>query len=241
MADELTDILDWPAAPMRNFERHLRCPICQDSFHTAVMLRTCSHNFCSLCVRRALSVVGECPVCRKPAGTADLEINRVLDELVGDFNTVRAEILAAMNNSIAMIDKKEEKSNETRQKRQTGEDPSQVLTSPQNSDAPQSRKSKRIASITKETPVQGVVACPICQLTYPQPNIEAHVDLCIIRGATSSSTLRKSESDSAGREHGPMKRIKKPVYNLLKDSDIKRLLLELGLPATGDRDVMMDY
>ena len=34
-----------------------------------------------------------------------------------------------------------------------------------------------------------------------------------------------------------MKKINKPVYNLLKESEIRRLLRELDLPVTGDREV----
>lgn len=43
-ADAITDASDWPSPEMREFESKLRCPICQDFFRTAVLLKTCSHN-----------------------------------------------------------------------------------------------------------------------------------------------------------------------------------------------------
>jgi hypothetical protein len=43
-AEDVSDASDWPMREMREFERKLRCPICQDFFRGALLLRPCSHN-----------------------------------------------------------------------------------------------------------------------------------------------------------------------------------------------------
>ncbi|EFA86025.1 hypothetical protein PPL_01258 [Heterostelium album PN500] len=61
----------------------LKCPICFDFFDTALMIITCSHNFCSLCIKKYFSQPNlHCPICRKAASTSELRNNRLLDELV---------------------------------------------------------------------------------------------------------------------------------------------------------------
>jgi hypothetical protein len=71
------------------------------------------------------------------------------------------------------------------------------------------------------------IPCPVCNKKVAADTIERHVDMCLDGGHASpfisKTTIRK--------------RMSKPVYNLLKDLDIKRLLTELSLPLTGERDV----
>uniref|UniRef100_A0A3B4AIC2 RING-type E3 ubiquitin transferase n=1 Tax=Periophthalmus magnuspinnatus TaxID=409849 RepID=A0A3B4AIC2_9GOBI len=47
-----------------NVETLLRCPICFD-FLNITMMTKCSHNFCSLCIRKFLSYKLQCPVCNR--------------------------------------------------------------------------------------------------------------------------------------------------------------------------------
>lgn len=75
--------------------------------------------------------------------------------------------------------------------------------------------------------------CPVCSATLPIARIEQHVDLCLIRGPSVRATA------SASPVQAPMKRMSKPVYNLLKDSELKRLLQELQLPISGDREQLI--
>eukprot|EP01113_Clastostelium_recurvatum_P027382 TRINITY_DN33011_c0_g1_i1.p1 TRINITY_DN33011_c0_g1~~TRINITY_DN33011_c0_g1_i1.p1 ORF type:complete len:202 (+),score=27.38 TRINITY_DN33011_c0_g1_i1:52-606(+) len=60
----------------------LRCPICYDYFQTAMIFPSCSHNYCSVCIRRSLSFKTECPTCRAPSDSTDLRPNRIIDSLV---------------------------------------------------------------------------------------------------------------------------------------------------------------
>ena len=63
----------------------LECLLCKDAIKTPMML-PCGHNFCSLCIRRALQTMSEkdglqhtcCPVCREPGSEGDLRKNIAL-------------------------------------------------------------------------------------------------------------------------------------------------------------------
>uniref|UniRef100_A0A3B3RLG2 RING-type E3 ubiquitin transferase n=1 Tax=Paramormyrops kingsleyae TaxID=1676925 RepID=A0A3B3RLG2_9TELE len=66
----------------------LRCPVCFDYTNIAMMTK-CSHNFCSLCIRKFLSYKPQCPVCNSTATESDLRNNRILDDLVKSFKDAR--------------------------------------------------------------------------------------------------------------------------------------------------------
>ncbi|XP_051874648.1 E3 ubiquitin-protein ligase RAD18 isoform X2 [Pristis pectinata] len=67
----------------------LRCGICFEYFNIAMMIPHCSHNYCSLCVRKFLSYKTQCPICCVTVTEPELLNNRVLDELVKCFRTAR--------------------------------------------------------------------------------------------------------------------------------------------------------
>lgn len=69
----------------------LRCPICFEFLNISMMTQ-CSHNFCSLCIRKFLSYKLLCPVCNSPSTEQDLRNNRLLDDLVQSFQTARQKL-----------------------------------------------------------------------------------------------------------------------------------------------------
>ncbi|NXU90724.1 RAD18 ligase, partial [Xiphorhynchus elegans] len=71
----------------------LRCGICFDYFSIAVMIPQCSHNYCSLCIRKFLSYKTQCPTCCVAVSESDLKNNRILDDLVKSFNSARQQLL----------------------------------------------------------------------------------------------------------------------------------------------------
>ncbi|KAG7493223.1 E3 ubiquitin-protein ligase RAD18 isoform X1 [Solea senegalensis] len=73
---------------LKNVDNLLRCPICFDHLDISMMTK-CSHNFCSLCIRKFLSYKLLCPVCNSELTEQDLRNNRVLDELVANFQAAR--------------------------------------------------------------------------------------------------------------------------------------------------------
>lgn len=76
---------------LKNMDTLLRCPICFE-FLNISMMASCSHNFCSLCIRKFLSYKLVCPVCNLPTTEQDLRNNRLLDDLVHSFQTARQQL-----------------------------------------------------------------------------------------------------------------------------------------------------
>lgn len=78
-------------ACFKNVDTLLRCPICFDFLNISMMTK-CSHNFCSLCIRKFLSYKLQCPVCNTQATEQDLRNNRLLDDLVVNFQAARQQL-----------------------------------------------------------------------------------------------------------------------------------------------------
>lgn len=76
---------------LKNVDTLLRCPICFDFLNITVMTK-CSHNFCSLCIRKFFSYKLQCPVCNMQATEQDLRNNRLLDDLVLSFQAARQQL-----------------------------------------------------------------------------------------------------------------------------------------------------
>ncbi|KAL1272551.1 hypothetical protein QQF64_028413, partial [Cirrhinus molitorella] len=76
---------------LKNIDTLLRCPICFELLNITMMTQ-CSHNFCSLCIRKFLSYKLLCPVCNLPSTEQDLRNNRLLDDLVQNFQAARQKL-----------------------------------------------------------------------------------------------------------------------------------------------------
>lgn len=84
MAFHIDAVLPPGLACLKNVDTLLRCPICFDFLNISMMTK-CSHNFCSLCIRKFFSYKLQCPVCNIEAMEQDLRNNRLLDDLVVSF------------------------------------------------------------------------------------------------------------------------------------------------------------
>ena len=92
---DVPDPSDWLGTPVSRLapvETALRCQVCKDFFTTPV-ITSCSHTFCSLCIRRCLTNDGKCPTCRAIDQELRLRPNWIVQELVDAFQTARPEIL----------------------------------------------------------------------------------------------------------------------------------------------------
>lgn len=216
-ADELTDSTDWlntPLAGLTPLESGLRCQVCKD-FFTTPMITSCSHTFCSLCIRRYLSQEGRCPACRESDQEVKLRRNWAIEELVEHFKQSRDQILAFARRPIQA--KKED--NERPKKRRKLDVAATDIPSERRSTRSQSRRlaastpqasqesvstqeevadSEDEGSVYREEPEQknpaingnknvhdGLVACPCCNRRMKEVSINAHLDLCIQGLATS--------------------------------------------------------
>ncbi|EEP80017.1 DNA repair protein rad18 [Uncinocarpus reesii 1704] len=102
-AFDIPDSTDWLATPISGLSRvesALRCQVCKDFFNNPV-ITSCSHTFCSLCIRRCLSAEGKCPTCRSEDQVVKLRQNWAIDELVDSFKKARGDILDFVRNASA--------------------------------------------------------------------------------------------------------------------------------------------
>lgn len=88
---DIADPSDWlksTAPKLAPVESALRCQVCKDFFDTP-MITSCSHTFCSLCIRRCLTNDGKCPACRAPDQELRLRRNWTVQEVVEAFQVAR--------------------------------------------------------------------------------------------------------------------------------------------------------
>ena len=88
---DVPDPSDWlrtTAPKLAPVESALRCQVCKDFFDTP-MITSCSHTFCSLCIRRCLTNDGKCPVCRTADQELRLRRNWTVQEIVDAFQIAR--------------------------------------------------------------------------------------------------------------------------------------------------------
>lgn len=96
---DVPDPTDWlytPVSRLGAVESALRCQVCKDFFNTP-MITSCSHTFCSLCIRRCLTEDGVCPICRASDQMVKLRQNWTVQELVEAFQQARPSVLAVGN------------------------------------------------------------------------------------------------------------------------------------------------
>lgn len=94
--EDVPDSTDWLSTPLSGLtavESALRCQVCKDFYNTP-MITSCSHTFCSLCIRRALGVDSKCPMCRTPEQEMKLRSNWAMEEAVEAFVKLRPAALA---------------------------------------------------------------------------------------------------------------------------------------------------
>eukprot|EP01012_Entosiphon_sulcatum_P007553 TRINITY_DN13868_c0_g1_i1.p1 TRINITY_DN13868_c0_g1~~TRINITY_DN13868_c0_g1_i1.p1 ORF type:complete len:507 (-),score=76.80 TRINITY_DN13868_c0_g1_i1:3-1523(-) len=108
MTEEIEDY-EWPIAGMGELVAALQCPICKEELKCSLLLPTCSHTFCSLCIRRALEYQEQCPKCKAPATAAQLVPNRLADEIASS-------IAAVQRSFVAFLTSKQVECNELRQR-----------------------------------------------------------------------------------------------------------------------------
>jgi E3 ubiquitin-protein ligase RAD18 len=87
-----TDWLDTPLASLAPIDASLRCQVCKD-FYKTPMITSCSHTFCSLCIRRCLANDGKCPACRTTEQENKLRSNWAIEGLVDEFTKARPTLL----------------------------------------------------------------------------------------------------------------------------------------------------
>ncbi|KAK4521719.1 uncharacterized protein ATC70_004253 [Mucor velutinosus] len=202
MEDGFDDPSDFNATQLSTLDEHLRCPICKEIFDATMLLSTCSHSFCALCIRRSLSTEQICPKCRKPAYESNLIHNYDLDNVVRQWRESRQFLIAleraatAPNQDIAIHSAPASLDNDFSNDAMRTINSGSPTASPSHIPSPSTRRSTRLSSqsITSASP-QG---SPM-QMSQPDTN---RVD--IIAPTQSHQTLSSVQADSSSPAECPI-------------------------------------
>ncbi|KAL4939300.1 Postreplication repair E3 ubiquitin-protein ligase rad18 [Aspergillus oleicola] len=248
-----TDWLNTPLTLLAPFESSLRCQVCKDFFNNPV-ITSCSHTFCSLCIRRCLSTEGKCPTCRTNDQELKLRRNWVVQEVVEGFKNARPSILelarrppVTVVNGVEPAAKKRKieledgvggavegvrtRSQSRGVTRQVQEPPIEIIDDVQDEEY---------------IPDDGLVACPGCSRRMKEVDVFPHLDKCqgleepkpaappstIAFGSLSSLSQRPISTEK------PPERLPAINYSLLKDTALRKKLKDLGIPNWGPRPLL---
>jgi E3 ubiquitin-protein ligase RAD18 len=198
----ISDPSDWLHTSLSSFmrlESALRCQVCKEFYNTP-MITSCSHTFCSICIRKCLSSDGQCPTCRAGDQPSKLRRNWTVQELVETFQSARS---VALELARKEQESKHEDEVPRRRKRKLAdadmahEEPTKQTRSRQtrssarregSTSAPSSQNAIVLDSeddvdeeYVPEQPKQledGLVECPMCSRRMKEEQVFPHLDHC---------------------------------------------------------------
>ncbi|KAL8944603.1 MAG: hypothetical protein Q9211_000528 [Gyalolechia sp. 1 TL-2023] len=260
---DIADPSDWlrSAVPkLAPVEGALRCQVCKDFFDTP-MITSCSHTFCSLCIRRCLTNDGKCPACRAPDQELRLRRNWAVQEIVDTFQVARPsltslaichvdEIQAKKPRGKRKLDDTDFEDNDSECKVVVGrrKTRSQNQRQAQSPNVPSSQTTED--DIRPESHIvdqeDGLAACPICGQRMKEEAVFLHLDTHnepTKRKRSEPARHRRSSSveitgGSRAKSKAP-ERLPQINYSLMKDNALRKKLSDLGIPNTGPRTLLI--
>ncbi|XP_012587545.1 PREDICTED: E3 ubiquitin-protein ligase RAD18 [Condylura cristata] len=247
----------------------LRCGICFEYFNIAMMIPQCSHNYCSLCIRKFLSYKTQCPTCRVTVTEPDLKNNRVLDELVKSLNFARSHLLqlafesppvsppaaASSGGPAARAQAPAARRPSSKQGSSFMENflirepagSTSALLSKENESKFRPQKETSASADTTGSPGLKQAAAPEAPSTSAMKPV-ARVD-CPVCGVSipenhinkhlDSCLSREEKKESLRSSVHKRKPLPKTVYNLLSDRDLKKKLKQHGLSVQGSKQQLI--
>jgi E3 ubiquitin-protein ligase RAD18 len=259
---DIPDSTDWLNTPLRQFselENALHCEICKE-FYDTPMITSCSHTFCSKCIRTSLSADGKCPSCRKPDQASKLRNNWALQSVVATF-------LAARPTALSLARKETELAAKRPAKRKRAVLDSDDAAQVESEGRATRSKSRRVtASQTSQTepieigdseddedgdfepeqPVDGLVECPLgCGRRMKIEQVDRHLDRC---EDEKKQAARKSRTPVNGLGSSrlasrqtlqPEERLAELHYSMLRDTALRKKMVELGIPNWGTKPLLV--
>ena len=260
-----TDWLNTPLAAVADLESALHCQICKE-FYDTPMITSCSHTFCSRCIRTSLSADGRCPACRASDQASKLRNNWQLQEVVSTFLVARPQAIKIAREE---RDKADNTKKSTKRKRAILE-PDEAAAVEKEGRTTRSKSRRTVASQGSQADVievedsdedasfepdepqdDGLVECPLgCGKRMKIESVEPHLDRCEeekaaekraksrtpVAATTSSRTSSRNTPRIAPR---PQDRISELNYSLLKEGAMRKKMDELGLPGFGSKQLMV--
>ena len=252
MDDELPDPSDWlllapsdnPLRDLAPVDSALRCQICKDVFMTPV-LTSCSHTFCSLCIRRCLTNDGKCPTCRATDQETRLRPNWQVQELVEAFGKARPGLLELGRSQQKAESKTTNR--ETRGKKRKMRDV-EADESPESTATTRRRSTRAQSKVIQDTdgsedgehPTDdGLVPCPICNERMKEeavfPHLSVHDEGAKPRKPISILSKPSPMKPRIHPSQQPPDRLSQLNYSLLTDTALRKKLDVLGIPSHGQR------
>lgn len=200
---DLPDSTDWIATALPTFEpleAALRCEMCKE-FYSNPVITSCSHTFCSICIRRSIAADGKCPSCRTALSSDKLAPNIAVREVVMRFQEARPKAL-----ELARADTEQQNGarNNGSKKRKIEEADVEEDGGARQARPRQTRCSRRKAG-SNDTPLEipdsgdegdadflpeGIVKCPICNDAMKQELVFNHLDVCTGQSASQGRSTR---------------------------------------------------
>ncbi|KAG2234710.1 hypothetical protein BDF21DRAFT_433273 [Thamnidium elegans] len=249
---DLDDPSDFDPKPLQVLDENFRCPICKEFFKTALILSTCSHSFCALCIRRSLNSEQNCPKCRATAYENDLIHNYDLDHVVNSWLEARSFLLNSVRSTCegTSIEGSVCKTQECIIIDDNSDDfvPQKVTASSSTTTRRSARLLPTVLEIEKvsaasELTDTSVVECPICCRYMKYVVLNKHMDKCAIgendtpppsspvhnNSSSSLPVIQKKKAIDLGRKPTRV------LYAMQSDKVMRELLRDLGLPDHGDK------
>ena len=248
----------WPQeyVELKHIEDLLFCGICYEYMETSVAT-SCSHNYCSLCIRKYLHYKTQCPACFAETFEKDLRTNKALDEIISQFLRIKDKLKRCLQIQIqfAQSDKGDIILNSPK-------------SAPEKREVPLSKQENKIISrnvILNDNPspstnVQKDLSSPS---TSGRPKIplmftpksskrlivtnteDTKVVICPVCKVTISETninrhlddclKREAKQDQPQIVDPKRKPLPKLVFSLMKDAILRKKSKEFGLSSQGDR------
>ncbi|PGH23725.1 DNA repair protein rad18 [Polytolypa hystricis UAMH7299] len=261
---DIPDSTDWLSTPLASLARvdsALRCQVCKDFFEHPV-ITSCSHTFCSLCIRRCLSVEGKCPACRSGDQELKLRRNWAVQELVDSFKLARKGVLEFARTARVRgaedegegeveegsadvelhVAKKRRVNGAEKGRRDVveGRRTRSQSRMVENSINTQENRQEVVIDDSQDEdyePDDGLVACPICSRRMKNEAVFRHLDLC-----TGSQSLRRPQISSP-RKPPPsstrkFERLPAINFSILKENVLRKKLRDLGIPDSGSKHLL---
>jgi E3 ubiquitin-protein ligase RAD18 len=195
----VSDPTDWlltPLSLLSPLEAALRCQVCKEFFDTP-MLTSCSHTFCSLCIRRCLNSDGKCPACRASDQADRLRRNWVVQEVVDAFRAARPAALEVARAGVVLEGNGERQGWGRNKKRKMEDVDADVNMDMEEGGATRRSRRTRRRSRSLELgtsqaeaievddsgdgdydPDDGTALCPMCKARMKVAAVFAHLDMC---------------------------------------------------------------
>ncbi|KAH7115999.1 hypothetical protein B0J11DRAFT_495293 [Dendryphion nanum] len=257
---DISDSTDWLQSSLPGFaplEVALRCEICKD-FYVNPVITSCSHTFCSLCIRQSISRDGKCPQCRSSVQADRLLANQSVREVVDLFQASRTQAL-----ELARKDKEDEEIGLSARKRKLDdtdiEEGEPIRQTRSRQTRSQNHRNHGLSSTPIEVPdseddgddefiPDGLVRCPVCKTPMKEEQVYLHLDTCTgeQEPVPKRSTRSKTTVIFPGRPRNPPKeaspaptRLPGLNYALFKEQPLARKLKEIGIPHNGRKDLLV--